>query len=95
MLCGRRFFIRSGGIVQTRKLHVCLASGRSLGGASHRMQLPLDQAAGGTFDCGVRDLQHELGELFGRKRGHVLFLGLLDCSDAAERVGEDQVGVWT
>ncbi|MNC43627.1 hypothetical protein D3C75_924990 [compost metagenome] len=59
------------------------------------MQLPFDQTAGRAFDAGVRDFQHELWEFFGRKRSHVLFLGLLEyCPDAAERVGEDQAGVY-
>lgn len=44
---------------------------------------------------GVRDLQHELGGAFGRKRGHVFLLGLLESRpDATERVGEDQPGVY-
>ncbi|MNZ97954.1 hypothetical protein D3C78_1172200 [compost metagenome] len=59
------------------------------------MQLPFDQTAGRAFDTGVRDLQHELGELLWWERSHVLFLGLLEyCPDAAERVGEDQAGVY-
>ncbi|MNV43438.1 hypothetical protein D3C71_1351500 [compost metagenome] len=77
------------------KVDVCPASSRRLGGASHGVQLPFDQAAGRAFDAGVRDFQHELWEFFGRKRSHVLFLGLLEyCPDAGERVGEDQAGVY-
>lgn len=62
--------------------------------ASHGMQLPFDQTAGRAFDAGVRILQHKLGELFGRKCSHVLFLGLFENRpDTAEWVGEDQTGV--
>lgn len=58
------------------------------------MQLPFDQAAGRGFVAGVRDLQHELGEFFGRKLCHVFFLGLFEHRpDTAERVGEDQARV--
>lgn len=72
------------------KVDVCPASGRRLGWASHRVQLPFNQAAGGAFDPGVRHLQHELGELFGRKHSHFLFLRLLEyCRDGGERVGEE------
>ncbi|MCY1433850.1 hypothetical protein D9M71_498900 [compost metagenome] len=77
------------------KVDVRPASSCRLGGASHRVQLPFDQAAGRAFDAGVRDLQHELGEFFGRQRCHVFFLGLFEYRpDTAERVGEDQAGVY-
>ena len=77
------------------KVDICPASSSRIGGASHRVQLLFDQAAGDTIDAGVRDLQHDLGKFFGRERSHILFLGLLDyCPDAAERVGEDQAGIY-
>ena len=76
------------------EVDVCPSGGRRLGRASHGVQLPFDQAAGGSFDAGVRDFHHELGKLIGWKRGHVLFLGFLeDRPNSTEGVREDQSGV--
>lgn len=59
------------------------------------VQLPFEPAACDALNIGVRDLQHQLGEFFGGKRSHILFLGLLeDCPNPAEWVGEDQAGIY-
>ncbi|MNJ54596.1 hypothetical protein D3C77_500450 [compost metagenome] len=58
------------------------------------MQLPFDQASGGALDTGVRDLQHELGELFWWKRSHVFFLRFLEHgTNSIERIRVYQTGV--
>lgn len=56
--------------------------------ASHGMQLPIDQGAGGALDADVSQRHHQFGELIRAQGCHILPFRLLeDSADFAERVG--------
>lgn len=67
------------------------ACGCCLRWPGHGVELPLDQAASGPFDARIGDCHHELFQLIGRERRHVLLLRLLeDGADPTERVRVNQ-----
>lgn len=53
------------------EVDVSPSGGRSFGWPSHRVQLPLDEAPGGSFDAGVGNRHHEFIELIGGQCRHV------------------------
>lgn len=67
------------------------ASSCCLGWPSHGVKLPFDQATSCSFDAGIGDRHHELFQLIGGERRHVLFLWLLENgANPAERVRMNQ-----
>ena len=70
---GRRFLIRSGGMLQMR---FSKSMSSRHGRMSHGMQLPFDQTAEGPPGADMCDFGHETGKVIGPKLAMLYFFGI-------------------